>query len=343
MQRHGGVVGDHAVGEEAVGVGQDDIERGLRTPVLDGNNLLVRVDCRSEALGPRIPWRPLEALHPLGMLPGRTASHLGEEPRYRCRLDRHRPAVTLVGLVPGCGHRCGYAEAVEEELNLAGKLLRRCAQPHGGGAVDPPVTLEQSRQERALKLVAGRTNTGGHHPVLGCDGVKPVPLRDLLPAAMEPGPGVARDQVAEENGLVLAEAVTARGLDGSEQRRDDRVTRPNLPRGPPHDVAAFVEHTERMVVGDGEHPAGTQSKAPNGLAVVVGERHHRFQLTALVDHPYTEVPDVGHPGRTRHRLPTPGEQFGDRLQSAIGPDPGVGGEALPARLRSVDLHHPTAG
>jgi hypothetical protein len=41
-------------------------------------------------------------------------------------------------------------------------------------------------------------------------------------------------------------------------------------------------------------------------------------------------------------MTAPSEQLGNCLETVVGPHVGVRGQALAARLRSVDLHHPAA-
>ncbi len=87
---------------------------------------------------------------------------------------------------------------------------------------------------------------------------------------------------------------------------------------------------------------GRQTDVEHRLAVVVGERRDGLELTALVDRPQTQLAHIGHPRRAARLHPRSDEELADRLQTDVGPHVGVRRQALPAALRSVDLHHPAA-
>src|SRR5512132_2872235 len=95
-----------------------------------------------------------------------------------------------------------------------------------------------------------------------------------------------------------------------------------------------------MVLRRGDRPPRAQPDPSRRLAVVVGERGHRLQLSALVDNPDPEIPDIRDPGCAGRLLARASEYLGHRLQAVVGPHIRVGRKALPTALGSVYLDDP---
>ena len=244
----------------------------------------------------RIPGRELEALFHLRPPSGGTETDLREEPLGNGRVDGHRPVVPVVFRVVLGRDGRRNAQAIKHELHLAGKLLRRGSQSDGRGRIDPPIAFEEGRQEGPLRLMPRCTDAGGNFLARSRHVVKAVLLGKLLPDALaryrelfpvviayldpkqpfhdpgelathlgipvgEPDGVVVRKrslghEIAQQDGLVLTEAITLRRLGGPEQRRDQGVSCLNPPCLTPDDEAALADHAQWMVVRNADRAAG---------------------------------------------------------------------------------------
>ncbi len=90
-------------------------------------------------------------------------------------------------------------------------------------------------------------------------------------------------------------------------------------------------------MGDADSPPRPQPQAENRLPVVVRQRDDGLELTPLIDQANTGFADIGNARRTARLHARALEDLGYSLQPSVGPHPGIGGQALTAAFRSVDL------